>query len=531
MNNRITFSVLLLVILQACGGASDPPVTSATLPSFVPSVVALPSIPAAEVLVTAFGAIPDDGIDDTAAIQRAINAVSVGGGTLVFPPGRYDVSIDPTLRRALTIQPRMRFLARPNAAAVLRLADNQVSYESIMAPISYPTRLDDVEFIGMTFDANGLANPIRNPKETNGDAPTQQANPTLRYFIRSFAGSRARIADCTFLNAESGNTVSFNGVTITDVTVERSRFLNVGGALIDHDHSSLYFYGKRFLLANNEFRSRNGAGTVGARTAFETHGDDIEVRDNLVDGFLQGVNVVGRVSDPSRQLLVGNRFINVAVGVNIWPVADGTNRAAFVDLAIRDNLIRIDADRWWRSPAMVVGRAAGIQFETGISRAGLDRIAIVGNQVNFDTFAGHSGEADKFSAGIAVSGVDGAMRVASLSILRNTVTNAIGPCVLSTAIVGPAGASQIADNSLTDCARSSHLVGAGDLLRAAIIIAGTTSKIMVNRNNIRASGVQPVMFTGILLASTCAEGCSASGNTITGINQPVLNKGTGWTTD
>jgi len=39
-----------------------------------------------------FGALPDDRMDDTAAIQAAIDAVGEGGGTVVIPPGTFEVS-------------------------------------------------------------------------------------------------------------------------------------------------------------------------------------------------------------------------------------------------------------------------------------------------------------------------------------------------------------------------------------------------------------------------------------------------------
>lgn len=498
----------------------------------MPSPIAVPNIPTFQANVTSFGAVPDDGIDDTAAIQRGLDAVNAtGGGTLVFAAGRYDVSIIPALRRALTLYPKLRMLARPGAAAAIRLSDNQPIYESVMATTSYPTRLDDAEFIGMTFDANGLANSVRNAEETNGDAAAQTANPTLRYFIRSFAGSRVRIADTNFLNADAGNTVSFNGNATSDVIIENSKFLNVGSALIDHDHSSVYFDGKRIRLSNNEFRGRNGAGTIGARTAIETHGDDVEVRDNVVDGFLQGVNVVGRTSDPSRQLMVRNRFINVAVGINIWPLADAATRPAFVALIIRDNDITINAAAWWRSSAMVVGLAAGIHFEAAIARARLDQLDILDNRITFMPFSGERADADRFSVGIGVRGVEDILAVSSLNVLRNTVAGAIGPCILSTALVGPAGLSQIADNDLSDCARSRFLVGAGNTLRTGIAIGGTTANLTVTRNRIRASGAVPVTLTGVLTGSACTASCRTSNNIVSGIDQPALNPGTGWVTN
>ena len=527
-----SFCLAITVLLLGCGGEQAlppvliPPPVQSPPRSFAPSPVATPKIPSFETTVTNFGALPSDGVDDTAAIQRALDAVNAaGGGTLIFTEGRYDVAIDGASRRALTLYARTRLLARPGAPATIRLADRQPSYESVMATASYPTRLDDVEFVGLTFDANGLNNPIRDPEETNGDAPGQTANPTLRYFIRSFAGSRVRLSGVTFTNADVGNSVSFNGTAITDVIIENSKFINVGGALIDHDHSSVYFDGRRARIANNEFRSRNGAGTIGARTAIETHGDDVEVRDNLVEGFLQGINIVGRITDPSRQLMVRNRLINVAVGVNIWPLADSANNGpAFTSLTVRDNDITIDADRWWRSPAMVIGLAAGIHFEAGIARARLERLEILDNRITFDNFAGERPDADRVSVGIGVRGIEGALTVTLLNIARNHVRNAIGPCILSTAIIGGEAQSQIADNVLTDCARSPHLIGAGDALRTGIAIGGTTSNLLIRSNMIRSTLNPASLLTSVFLGGHCIARCFATSNG----SLPVQITGVGW---
>ena len=84
------------------------------------------------------------------------------------------------------------------------------------------------------------------------------------------------------------------------------------------------------------------------------------------------------------------------------------------------------------------------------------------------------------------------MRIGALSIASNTVHNAIGPCILSTAVFGPMEASRIADNTLVDCARSINLVGAGDVLRSAIIVAVKTSHLSIAGNMIEASGAVPV---------------------------------------
>lgn len=56
------------------------------------------SPPLSAVSVRTFGAFPDDGIDDTAALQRALD----GGGTLVMPPGQYLMNSQIYMRKIST---------------------------------------------------------------------------------------------------------------------------------------------------------------------------------------------------------------------------------------------------------------------------------------------------------------------------------------------------------------------------------------------------------------------------------------------
>lgn len=524
-----------LAALGACGSGGDnlapppaqPPTSSS---SFTPSPIAEPRVPAGERLVTEFGALPDDGVDDTAAIQAGLDALNAaGGGTLVFPAGRFDIKINPSLNRALTLHSRVRLLGRPAGQATLRLADQQIVYESLMATASYPTRLDDAVFEGLVIDANGLNNPVRDARETNGDLGT----PTFRYVIRSFAGSRVVVRNCSFVNNDNGNTISFNGVDISDVLIEQNKFLNVGGALIDHDHSSVYADGLRIRIANNEFRSRFGAGTLGARTAIETHSDDEEVRGNTIHGYLQGANAVSLASLPSRQLYVDNVFNAVAVGINIWPVAPAlaiSTPVAYTALVLKGNVINIDADAWWASPAMVINQPAGIHFEADVANARLARLEIVDNRITFDTYSGHRPDADRYSAGIELRGVVGRLAIDVLTLSRNTVTNSIGPGILSLAPVGSGEASVIADNRLVDTGRGQNLVGAGDPLRSGIVITTTSRNLALARNSISstASGGATTLY-GVVLASECSDkACSISDTTSSGLQTPVTISGSGW---
>ena len=58
-----------------------------------PQLLAPPQIAKSSVVVTQFGAVPNDGTDDTAAIQTAIETIAQkGGGSVMFPPGTYNIS-------------------------------------------------------------------------------------------------------------------------------------------------------------------------------------------------------------------------------------------------------------------------------------------------------------------------------------------------------------------------------------------------------------------------------------------------------
>jgi hypothetical protein len=273
---------------------------------------------------------------------------------------------------------------------------------------------------------------------------------------------------------------------------------------------------------------------LGARTAIETHSDDQEVRGNTVDGFLQGANVVALVSLPSRQLYVSNTFKAVAVGINIWPLAPAflsTSKPAFNELVLKGNVINLDPDTWWPSPAMVINAPAGIHFEVEVANARIKQLDIVDNRITFDSYAGRTPAADRFSAGIELRGVEGRLSVDVLNVSRNIVRNSIGPGILSVVSVGSDQASVIANNTLIDTGRGPSLVGAGDLLRTGIAIGGTSRNLGLTGNTINTSATgsrAAPTLTGVLLNSTCLANCTAEGTSGSGLQTLVTGTGTGW---
>ncbi len=517
------------------------------------SSVGLPMIPALKVSVTdaKFGAVPSATVNNTAAIQKALDYVNAkGGGTITFPPGTYLVSVHPATNgpRALTLYSKIRLKALiVGQASTIKLADNQGNYESVMATDAFATELSDIEFNGMTFDSNGQNNIY--PIAANFPPGT---NFYANYFIRSYFGHRARITGATFLNCDCINTVTFNGqpdangvATMTDVVIEKSAFKGTGSSGADHDHSSIYFLGDRALVSLNTFSSRNGVGTKGARTAIEMHDGGVRVSDNMIDGYTQGVNAVGRAEYPAAQTYSHNMFNNVASGINIWScknigcdVTGNPSGPAFTSLTLSNNTINIDASGWQNTQNIDYGVLSGIHFEAGKSAAPVTRLNIVSNTITYTTYGSLTRDQDLFSVGIGLQGFETGttrLQLSTIVVTGNTIRNAIGPCIKSTAVVGGTTLSSISTNTLIDCGRSTNFGGDFHTLRSGIFIYGASKRLAVTGNSIgnTAATGGPLEY-GIYIDAPCtnSDRCSVKTSTVTNINPDnrvfLTGNATGW---
>lgn len=103
--------------------------------------------------VSDFGAEPGDGIDDTAAIQQAVDlAMSRGGGNVIFPPGLYDVG-------EVNIGAGLRLVGH---GATLRRLPLQPSFSRLFSsegPYFHSSEVDSKPLVieGFVFDGNRLA--------------------------------------------------------------------------------------------------------------------------------------------------------------------------------------------------------------------------------------------------------------------------------------------------------------------------------------------------------------------------------------
>jgi hypothetical protein len=480
--------------------------------------------------VTQFGAVPDDGIDDTAAIQTAIDAIADrGGGSLMFPPGTYNISIQQQGKylQALKLRSKIRLAASTTRGATIRLADRQGNYESMMGTAEYATPLTDFAIQGLTFDSNGQNNPVLAPEGSNGkNSPDfgddDRALP--RAVFRVYLGQRISIDRSRFTNQNAVWSVVFNGKldNMTDVAITNSRFDNVGGNAVDFDHSSIYTQGSRMLVKKNIFASRSGSGTKGARTAIEIHGDDQTVVDNTIKGYANGINVTGAgIPVSQRQLYQNNTIEGVNNGFTLWSnihKSSKTDRPALQNIIIRRNTININSDDWVL-PALVSknGPSAGISLDPN-SDAPIQDLTIANNRINFVKAKPVDYTHDRFSSGITLwKYTHPNTPIDRLNISGNQITNSPGAGIWSNAALTGAGNSSIQNNTIVNPARSKRLTDDNSGLSQTGIYLQENSKtknLRIQQNTIVDTLKPKHLKYGIVANSECATNCTIEQNTI-----------------
>jgi Pectate lyase superfamily protein len=542
VNRRWIFGLCTVIVLGACNA---PTTISTPLPrntTVKPTPPTAPTIPSRSFRVADYGAIPDDGTDDTAAIQKAIDAISsAGGGSLLFPPGRFDISIQRTGShpQALRVKSKLRLApSDPTKGATLRLADGQGNYESVLATAEYGESLEDFVLEGLTIDGNGPNNPV--PRAAGSDPCCDNspdfgsgATQTPRYALRAYVGARVKVDGVRFLNQANVNVISFNGPDMTDADIVNSSFEGVGNEPADYDHSSIYTNGPRMRVANNRFSSRNGPGTKGARTAIETHDVDQIVTGNVISGFTYGVNVVAEgTAGGKRQLYADNTLEGVGAGFVIWSYL-GTHTvtdATLEDVEIRGNTIKLETDAWRAAKlSFDVTAVSGVTLEAN-NEAPIDRLIIADNRIEFlPTSSTLSSFYEQRSAGVTLwLYKNPTLPIRGLSITNNTVLNAIGPGIYSSVPVSSDRDSVIEGNTFVNPARGNELrYPDAALFRSGIYIEGPSKKLTVRNNTAQETSSPAKLAFGVAADGACELECALEGNTAPAGVTP-LKTGPGW---
>jgi hypothetical protein len=499
--------------------------TAESVSKIRPILPAPPKIANLAESVTRFGAIPNDGIDDTAAIQKAIDTIAdKGGGSVLFPPGTYHVSIQRQGQQlqALKLRSGIRLAASTTQGATIALAARQGNYEAIAGTAAFGTPLTDFVLQGLTIDSNGQNNPVLIPAARNGQSSdfgdTKLFLP--RAAFRAYAGKRIWIDRTRFTNQNAVWSVVVNGKPdeMTDVSISNSRFDNVGGNAIDFDHSSIYTSGTRMLVEKNIFSSRFGAGTKGARTAIEIHGDDQTVQGNTIKGYTGGINVTGAGTPTSqRQLYQDNVLEGVNTGFMLWcNIYPGGNpqQPGLQNIIIRRNTIKIDSDGWLAAKLISdKAPAAGIILEAN-NDVPIQDLTIADNRIDFVNTPPVDYWHDRFSSGITLwKYTHQEVPIERAIVSGNRITNAPGAGIWSNARLG----GKIENNLIVNPARSDRLSADNSGFSHAGIYLEPNSNnqnLHIQKNTIVDTLTSPRLKYGIVANSSCLGNCVIRANNV-----------------
>ncbi len=455
------------------------------------------------VSVKDFGAIGNNIADDTKAIQKAIDAVSqAGGGVVFFPRGIYKVTINPATSQAIAIRAKVMLKGTDRKDSIIKLADKQGNYNSLLAGETYKSDLSDFSMYDLTIDSNGTNNPVASKWDFSQERH--------RYAVRIFVGARINIVRCKFIDQSNVNVITVNGEeSVAQVSINNNIFEQIGGGISDYDHSTIYGHGKRMQISNNTFYSKNGAGTNGARTAIETHGDEYIVKENAIYGFTNGMNITGYAKSSNNQIVTNNIIKDAHMGIVIWSYFDGgnTTNPSLENCTIANNKISLNINDWRRLWGDVP--STGIKLDAN-SDAPLTNLNIFNNQISFTNFSGAGRPTDRLATGISLWR-NAAPTVVSenINILRNTVENSLAAGIY---ISMPIKQGRISQNTILNPGQSSGYFH--DDYKSGIIASGVFKDFQVNENYLIDSQKKNTIKMGIILLGKCVANCNAKGNSL-----------------
>lgn len=310
------------------------------------------------VSVTDFGAIGDGVVDDTAAIQAAINSVS-GGGTVYFPPGTYLVSATSTV--VFPSDPQW-----PSAVA-LNVPTSQIVFEGIRnksviklnsASISScifgsNNLISDIVFNGLTLDGNsgvitslntfGLFFP-KIAKITATDCVFQAfRRDGMLLGINVAVGADYRcdwltVENCGFTvtHANLDPTVGQNGIRTYNARMQyinNNRFFAFVKSPVDFNPITVENLETSLHVTNNYFNN-DDVNWVSGNSTISLMGDRSYVAGNTIVG---GGEIVVHAGPFGRTLrdyrIIGNSLRNTVNGITV-------NQDANANIVVADNHIR-----------------------------------------------------------------------------------------------------------------------------------------------------------------------------------------------
>ena len=216
---------------------------------------------------------------------------------------------------------------------------------------------------------------------------------------------------------------------VSDIRITNNQFDDVGNRSgIHYVSSTINTHANRVHIVGSTFRRRvAGGGAFGATTAIETHGSNQIVSSNIIDGFLQGMNITGVAERSDNVIVTGNTIAGAAVGIQLWSYSSDPNRrdATLTNVVVTENAVGIDRDPWVRVAGSEGLVATGIAINPH-SNAPINNLRIDGNVIAFKP-SSNSTLSDDQSGGIEMWLTNATIVNRNVSVTGNQIAGAYGP--------------------------------------------------------------------------------------------------------
>jgi Pectate lyase superfamily protein len=465
-------------------------------------------------LVLSFGGRGDGIADDTKSIQKAIDAAhAAGGGVVVFNSGEYIIKIQANQSIGLRIYPNIVLQGQGYQKSTIKIADHQGNYDSMIAGASSSSDLSNFSISNLTIDGNSQNNWVKSEDDFKSSK--------FRYAIKIFAGKNININGCRFQNFSNVNVITTNGSEVSNVDIRNNRFERIGGGSVDHDHSTIYMHGKNGKIIDNVFLSRDGAGTKGARTAIEIHGDSHIVSGNKIFGFTNGIFITGYAISSKNQVVVNNDIQDVHSGIMIWAYFFENNKPeiAVENCKILNNRILINVVAWRSLFGDSPSQGIGLEPNSNTS---IKDIKIFKNQISF--INNDSGRTtDTLANGINLWRYKFPKVLShNIYVHQNRIMNSLSSGVY---IAMPIDKLEILDNEIINPGQTKQSF---DKNYYSAMIVGVDKTILAIKNNVFVDN-QPknTIRLGIVLAGVCSLSCIEENNKFqvkSGADLPLLTR-------